>query len=365
MLLEVFPLQHRPRTDIQDRGDEGFDEIVVGGAAQPSLAVADVQRVGQQVLVVRSDVERHRQRVGREDARSAGVKGQLPDRDAHPPSTLVAQAEDSLVVRGDDQANVVDRCAGPGRIGPAVPQKVGDAVDIGRGDPQAAWSPHDVAEGLAGAPDRRRVHDRHELLEVLEEHAVEEGFVAVLKRGQSDVALEVVALATDVLQLEADLLFDRGDAGREQAAQAEDVTLAVVETRVLVQQGSLEELGAAERNVQGAGRTEVLDRPRKLSHDANIRGAYVRCNSRSALDEGPAQRSRRRTPSRGSAGRTPAPPGANRAALGRLRLGSPRRCAGFYSGQAQGPDSPGRSTRTWSDIFAPLESTNWVSAFDA
>ena len=89
----------------------------------------------------------------------------------------------------------------------------------------AARPPDDVAELLAGAPDRRRVDDRQELLEVLGEEAVEERRVAVLERGQADVPLERVVLAAQVLELELDLLLDGQDAVGEQAAQVERVAL--------------------------------------------------------------------------------------------------------------------------------------------
>ena len=51
----------------------------------------------------------------------------------------------------------------------------------------------DVAVLLAGQAHRRRVDDGQELLEVVDEHAVEEVLVAVLQGGQADVALERIA----------------------------------------------------------------------------------------------------------------------------------------------------------------------------
>ena len=77
-----------------------------------------------------------------------------------------------------------------------------DPADVVGGDPDAPRAPDDVAELLAGETDRRGVDDRQELLEVLDEQPVEERLVAVLESGQSDVPLEVIGLAPDVLQLE-------------------------------------------------------------------------------------------------------------------------------------------------------------------
>ena len=110
---------------------------------------------------------------------------------------------------------------------PADAKDVVDPADVVGRDPDAARTPEDVAELLARETDGRRVDDRQELLEVLDEDPVEQGLVAVLERGQADVALEVVGLAPDVLELERDLLLDRRHTRRQQTVQAEGVALLV------------------------------------------------------------------------------------------------------------------------------------------
>jgi hypothetical protein len=115
VLLEVLPLQDCPwgrRRGPRRRRPRGSRRT---RAAKAVLAVADVRGIGQQVLVVGAHVERHRQRMSRVDARAGGVEGQLADRDAHAARALVAQAQDPLVVGGDDQANVGHANAG-GRV---------------------------------------------------------------------------------------------------------------------------------------------------------------------------------------------------------------------------------------------------------
>ena len=116
-------------------------------------------------------------------------------------------------------------------------------------------------------PDGRRVDDRHELLEVLDEDPVEEGLVAVLERRQADVALEVVALAADVLELQADLLLDRGRcaAAAGRAARRRPVRRSSKPVSLF---SSGRSSSSAPRNgtCTDADRAEVLDRPRKLSH---------------------------------------------------------------------------------------------------
>ena len=157
----------------------------------------EVERIGQQRRVVGPDVERDGQGQGRVDAAGGRVQRELADRDGHPAGALVAEPEDPLVVGDDDQPDVVVR---------ALAQHLRDPIAVVRRDPDAARPPDDVAELLARPPDRRRVDDRQELLEVLGEEPVEQRRVAILERGQPDVLLERVVLAAEVLELELDLL---------------------------------------------------------------------------------------------------------------------------------------------------------------
>ena len=94
MLLEVLPLQHGSGKTSVDGGHERLDEVVVGRAAQPGLAVAEVERVVEQLLVVGADVEARPAASGGVDAGAGGVEGELADGDAHAARALVAQAQD-------------------------------------------------------------------------------------------------------------------------------------------------------------------------------------------------------------------------------------------------------------------------------
>ena len=111
---------------------------------------------------------RRRARTGsvrcRIDARSGGVERQLADRYPHPSGPLVSEAQDAFVVGDDDQADVV-----AGRAKDVV-----DPTDVVGRDPDAARTPEDVAELLAREADRRCVDDRQELLEIVDEEAVEQ-----------------------------------------------------------------------------------------------------------------------------------------------------------------------------------------------
>ena len=109
LLLEVLELDEGARPDLLDAGDERLHERVVGRAAQPRRAMAEVERVGEQRRVVRADIERDRQGERRVDAAGRRVQRELADRDGHAARALVAQAQDPLVVGHDDQPHVLVR----------------------------------------------------------------------------------------------------------------------------------------------------------------------------------------------------------------------------------------------------------------
>ncbi len=232
VLLEVLELDQAARPDLVDPDDERLDQGVVLGAAQARRPIAEVQRIGEQRGIVGPDVERHGERQGRVDAAAGGVQRELADRDGHAAGALVAQPEDPFVVGHHDESHVLER---------ALAEDLGDAPHVGRGDPGPAGAPDDVAELLARPPDRRRVDDRQELLEMLREQSIEQRRVAILERGEADVLLEGVVLDPQVLELELDLLVDGQDAVGEQSAQPERLALVGREGQVLRQQPRPEE----------------------------------------------------------------------------------------------------------------------------
>ena len=142
-----------------------------------------------------------------------------------------------------------------------------DPADVVRGDPDPTRTPDDVTELLAGKTDGRRVDDREEFLEVLDEEPVEQGLVAVLEGGQSDVPLELIGLAPDVLQFEGKLFVDRRHTRWQETMQAEGVALAGRKCRALVEASIRDQLvpaalgGTAIRVViDGRGRVDpVID----------------------------------------------------------------------------------------------------------
>ena len=181
---EVLPLQQHVGQLLVHGGHEVVDERVVLVVADPPVAPAEVLRIFQEFDVVGSHIEDDRQGAGRVDAADEGVQRKLPDRDAHPADALVAQAENALAVGHDDDVRVAVR---------TVVDHLGQPVPVGIGHEEPARPPVDLAEALAGHADRRGVHDRHGLGDVVTQDSVEQCFVAVLQCAKVDVLVEIVS----------------------------------------------------------------------------------------------------------------------------------------------------------------------------
>ena len=134
VLLEVLELDEAARPDLADPVDECLDERVVRGAPEARRPIAQVERVLEERVVVRPDVERDGQGQDRMDAAGGRVQGQLSDRDRHPAGALVAEAQDPLVVGHDDQPDVLVRRGprGPPGCGPGPPASARSRVFAGR-----------------------------------------------------------------------------------------------------------------------------------------------------------------------------------------------------------------------------------------
>ena len=87
------------------------------------------------------------------------------------------------------------------------------------GKEHSARPAEQVPVELAGLADRRRVDDRHHLLDVVDQQPVEQGLVAVVQADQEDVPLEIVRLSPVVLHGAHRLHLHRVDSRREKPAQ--------------------------------------------------------------------------------------------------------------------------------------------------
>jgi len=149
---------------------------------------------------------------------------------------LIADAENALSV-GDD--NNID-------IGIwMVAQERGNGMTQRIGNEEAARTAIDVAEFLAAESDDWSVDDGQHLIDVVEEQAVEENFIGVLKLAKIDVALEVVGLERKGLVGANALIVERFDDGREKAIQAEEIALGFGEGSAFIERGIVEKIHSA------------------------------------------------------------------------------------------------------------------------
>ena len=192
------------------RGDESVDERVVLVVVDPPVAPAEVLRVLEEFDVVGAHVEHDRQGAGGVDAADEGVERELADRDAHPADALVAQAEDALPVGHHDHVDVALR---------PVVQYLVETVAVRIGHEQPARAPVDLAETLAGLTHRRGVDDRQGLGDVVTQHPVEQGLVAVLQRAQIDVFVEIVVASGELMPAMPGLLIEGLHRSRQQTQQ--------------------------------------------------------------------------------------------------------------------------------------------------
>jgi hypothetical protein len=173
-------VQQRLREQLRRRSDVRVDEVVVSLPAYPGVPVAHVPRVVEQLFVIGAHVQRDRDHPRRVDPRRRGVDRQLAHRDVDPTDTPATDPQDLLGVGGNDKVHVVGTQPqiGQRRLHPL--RGVNRQVDPAR----AAVL---VAVPLDRLPDRRVIHDRQHLPQVLPEQPVEQHLVAVLQHGQEDV----------------------------------------------------------------------------------------------------------------------------------------------------------------------------------
>ncbi len=167
-----------------------------------------------------------------------GIKGQLADGDAHAASALVAEPEDALAVADDDDAHGVEQ-----RIG----EDVAEPMAVGIAEEQATGLAPDLAEPLATFPDGRRVDQRQQLAEIVGEQAIEQGLVGVEQVAQEGVALEVAAERSQHPQAASRLAGQRPHMRRQDAVEPERIAFLVAEGGALVEDGSVDEVVAAQR----------------------------------------------------------------------------------------------------------------------
>src|SRR3974390_351507 len=109
--------------------DEAVDKFIVFRAAHALVLPADIERIGQVLLVVGADVEDDRQRGRWMKSGAGGGERQLADRNAHAAGALIAEAEDTLAVADHDGLDAIKT---------PVTENAADVVLVRHAEKQAA-----------------------------------------------------------------------------------------------------------------------------------------------------------------------------------------------------------------------------------
>ena len=188
------------------------------------MPVAQVQRVVQQSLVVGADIQGHRDDPARVDARRGSVDGQLADRDLDAPHAPVTDAEDLLGIAAHDQVDVVRPELQRG-------ERVLDVVRLVDRQEDAPGAPVFVGVPLDRVADRRVVDNWQQLRQMLGQHPVVQGLVAVVQLFQVDILGQVTGLPLQLLVDAQRLLLQRQHRRRQPPGQPEGRPLGAAEGR--------------------------------------------------------------------------------------------------------------------------------------
>src|SRR5580658_1080744 len=109
---------------------ESIYKSVVLFAPNPMMLPSDVKRILEPFFVVGSHIKLHRKTMLRMNAAERGIKGHLPDGDAHSSRTLIAESEDSFTIANHDAFHVVVM---------GMNQNLIDAIFIRIAEEQSSW----------------------------------------------------------------------------------------------------------------------------------------------------------------------------------------------------------------------------------
>ena len=223
---KIFELDQRPGEGFRGGGDELLHQGVVDFARGAALVQAEVQRVVQQRLVVGADVDQHRQTLRGVEPRTRGVEGELSNGNAHAVGPEIAQAQNALAIGHNDHADVPAR---------PVAQHPGNVPHVLLRNIHAVRTPENLPKLLARQAHGGRVDQGHHLFDEPGHDMVIERLIAILQRGEVDVAFQIrrpfPVGAKEALHLVVNAL----DMRRHQAAQAQGVTLGFAKGGSFVQ----------------------------------------------------------------------------------------------------------------------------------
>src|SRR5499427_8076501 len=106
---EVLPVEHGGGEQLGRRGHIGVDEVVIRLAADAPVPVAHIERIVQELFVVRTDIQHHWYDPVRIDTRRGRVDRELAYGNVDAVRTPIANAVNFLRVAGHKQIDVVRR----------------------------------------------------------------------------------------------------------------------------------------------------------------------------------------------------------------------------------------------------------------
>ncbi len=227
-LPEVLPMQQRLREHLLGSAHIPVDERVVLLPAQPGVLLAEIPRVREQSGPIGPHIQHDWDRPFRIHPGRCDVDADLADRDVDTADPPVPDAEDRFGVGGHDEVHVV-----------------GPELQVREGLGHVLWPaglqihPAGAAERMAVLPDRladrRRVDDRHEFGQVLDQQPVEQRLVAVVQFAQVHVLGQDAGLFGQLAAYPQQLLVDGLHPLRQQTHQSQFLTLGVGECRLFVE----------------------------------------------------------------------------------------------------------------------------------
>ena len=154
-------------------------------------------------------------------------KSELADRNLDAAGALIADAENRLIVRRDDQLNV--------SAVTDLTQYLRDRAAVFRRNPGTATALKHPAEQRRRLPDRRRVHDGQILIQVLAQQVEVQMFIAILQCGQREILLKIARVALNLRVSPHGLCFDIEHPVRQETFETKFAAFSSREPGALVQ----------------------------------------------------------------------------------------------------------------------------------
>src|SRR5690554_1047229 len=212
VLCEILPLDDRVGEALLHGVHEIIEEGIIFIAAEALMPHAEVDRIADEIDTLGADIERDGHRMEGADAAADRIERELPDRDGEPAIALIADAEDGRRVGRHDHPHIVH--------GEAIEHAI-SAIDIERRERDAARVLIERAELLYRLADRRRVDDRHHLLEMLVEEFIKKDLLPLLERAKKLILSDRIGLLAEALIDARDLLVDRMNLRGEEPVEAQ------------------------------------------------------------------------------------------------------------------------------------------------